>query len=198
MSLILASASEARAKMLRDADVPDVQAIPAHVDEDAIKQAFRAEGVAARDLADALAEAKAKRVSTKYPGTLVLGADQVLAFEGGIFDKPRDLTDAREQLRRLRGSSHELLSAAVICVDGAPVWRHIGAARLSMRPFTDAFIDAYLAEEGTQVLETVGGYRIEERGAQLFSRISGDYFSILGLPLLEVLGFLRARGVLTE
>lgn len=197
MRVVLASASEARADMLRSAGV-DVAIEPARVDEDAIKEAFRAENVAARDLADALAEAKARRVSALHPDALVIGADQVLSFEGETFDKPRDMEEARAQLSRLRGNSHELLSAAVIFAGGAPVWRHIGAARLTMRPFSDAFLDAYLAHEGERVLSTVGGYRIEERGAQLFSRVGGDYFSILGLPLLEMLGFLRVRGVLTE
>lgn len=196
-TVILASASEARAMMLREAGVA-VEIVPSRVDEEAIKQAFRAEGVAPRDLADALAEAKAKRVSAAHPGALVVGADQVLVTGGEVFDKPRDRAEARAQLMHLRGGSHELLSAAVVLEDGAPVWRHIGAARLTMRPFTEEFLDAYLDAEGDAVLSTVGGYRIEGRGAQLFSRVSGDYFSILGMPLLELLGFLRARKVLVE
>jgi len=196
-AVILASASPARAAMLREAGVM-AETMPARVDEDAIKQSFRAEGIAPRDLADALAEAKAKRISAAHPEALVIGADQVLVTGGDVFDKPRDMAEAREQLRHLRGGSHELLSAAVILEGGAPIWRHIGAARLTMRPFSDAFLDAYLEAEGDAVLSTVGGYRIEGRGAQLFSRVSGDYFSILGMPLLEVLGFLRARKVLVE
>lgn len=196
-SVILASASEARATLLRAAGVA-VEIVPARVDEDAIKEAFRAEGVAPRDLADALAEAKARRVSALHPGALVIGADQVLVTGGAVFDKPKDRAEARAQLIHLRGGSHDLLSAAVVLEGGAPVWRHIGAARLTMRPFSDAFLDAYLEAEGDAVLSTVGGYRIEGRGAQLFARVSGDYFSILGMPLLEVLGFLRARAVLAE
>jgi len=195
--VILASASEARATMLREAGV-EAETMPARIDEDAIKEAYRAEDVAPRDLADALAEAKARRVSAMHPGALVIGSDQVLVTEGEVFDKPRDRDEARAQLMHLRGGSHELLSAAVISTGGAPVWRHVGAARLTMRPFTDEFLDAYLDAEGDAVLSTVGGYRIEGRGAQLFSRVSGDYFSILGMPLLEVLGFLRARKVLVE
>ena len=197
MTLILASASPARAAMLRDAGVP-IKVRPAAVDEDAIKQAYRAENAPARDLADMLAEMKARRVGTAHPGTLTLGADQVLACEGKTYDKPRDRAEARAQLLALKGRSHELLSAAVICDGPAPIWRHIGVARLTMRPFSDGFVDAYLDAEGDAVRSTVGAYRIEGRGAQLFSRIAGDYFSILGLPLLEVLGFLRARGMLTE
>ena len=195
--VILASASPARAAMLTDAGV-DIEIVPARVDEDAIKEAFRAENVAARDLADALAEAKARQVSSQSGNALVIGADQVLVTGDRTLDKPGNRAEAREQLASLRGGGHELLSAAVIYEGGAPVWRHIGAARLTMRPFSDAFLDAYLDAEGDAVLSTVGGYRIEGRGAQLFSRVSGDYFSILGLPLLEVLGFLRARKVLVE
>ncbi len=197
MRILLASASEARATMLREAGVA-VEIMPAHVDEEAIKQSFRAEGVSPRDLADALAEAKARRIGASHPEALVIGADQVLVTGGETFDKPRNRAEARAQLLHLRGGSHELLSAAVITVGGAPVWRHIGAARLTMRPFTEPFLDAYLDAEGDAVLSTVGGYRIEGRGAQLFSRISGDYFSILGMPLLEVLGYLRARNLLVE
>ena len=196
-TLILASTSEARAAMLRASGV-DVEIVPAHVDEDAIKQAFRAEGVPPRDLADALAEAKARRVAASRPGALVLGADQVLVVDGTTLDKPKDRAEAREQLLALRGRSHDLLSAAVIAENGDPVWRHVGAARLTVRPFGEEFLDRYLDAEGDAVLSTVGGYRVEGRGAQLFSRLSGDYFSILGLPLLEVLGFLRARRMLPE
>ncbi len=197
MRVVLASASEARAIMLREAGVA-VEIVPARVDEDAIKEAFRAENVAPRDLADALAEAKARRVGISHPDALVIGADQVLVTAGKIFDKPRDRAEARAQLMHLRGGSHELLSAAVIVSGGAPVWRHIGAARLTMRAFSEDFLDAYLDAEGDAVLSTVGGYRIEGRGGQLFSRVAGDYFSILGMPLLEMLGFLRARKVLME
>ncbi len=197
MKIILASASKARAAMFRDAGVA-VEIMPARVDEDAIKQSFRAEGVSPRDLADVLAEAKARRVGAGHADALVIGVDQVLVTEGQTFDKPKDHAEARTQLLHLRGGSHELLSAAVIVVGGAPVWRHIGVARLTMRPFTEDFLDAYLDAEGDSILSTVGGYRIEGRGAQLFSRISGDYFSILGMPLLEVLGYLRARNLLIE
>ncbi len=197
MRIVLASASEARAAMLRDAGVV-VEIAPAHVDEEMIKQSFRAEGISPRDLADALAEAKARRVGASHPDALVIGADQVLVTEGDTFDKPKDRAEARAQLLHLRGGSHELLSAAVVIVGGVPVWRHIGVARLTMRPFTEGFLDVYLDAEGDAVLSTVGGYRIEGRGAQLFSRISGDYFSILGMPLLELLGYLRARNLLVE
>lgn len=196
-SLILASASEARATLLRNAGVEiDIQ--PARVDEDAMKAALRAEGAAPRDLADALAELKALRVSARNPHRLVLGADQVLTCEGRAYDKPRDRAEARAHLLSLAGRSHQLLSAAVIAEDGRPVWRHVGVARLVMRPFSETFVDDYLDRLGDSVTHTVGAYHLEGLGAQLFSRVDGDYFTVLGLPLLECLGFLRARGRLIE
>ena len=128
----------------------------------------------------------------------MLGADQVLACEGRVFDKPRDPAEARAQLQALRGRSHELLSAAVVYERAAPVWRHVGRARLVMRDFSDAFLDAYLDAEGDSLLASVGGYRLEDGGAQLFARVEGDLFTVIGLPLLELLGFLRTRGVCVE
>lgn len=192
MKLVLASASETRAKMLRDAGVV-LEVVPSGVDEDAIKQTFRAKGRSARDLSIALAEAKARAVDR---AGLVLGSDQVLDFNGEVFDKPRDMAEARAQILRLRGQTHELLSAAVLIENGETVWKSVGTATLTMRDFSEDFLDAYLAAEGDAVLWTVGGYRIEGIGAQLFQRIEGDYFSILGLPLLDVLEALRDHGVM--
>ena len=197
MTLILASTSPWRAEMLRNAGV-EVECVNPAVDEEEMKRALRADGVLACDQADALAEMKARRISARYPGVLVIGADQILDFKGEAFDKPADLAAARETLVRLRGERHELLSAAVIALDGAPIWRHIGRARLFMRSFTDAFLDDYLSRMGKDALRTPGAYMLEGAGAQLFSRIDGDYFTILGLPLIETLGFLRVRGVLAE
>lgn len=197
MTLVLASQSEARAALLRAAGVA-FETQPARVDEAEVKAAMAAEGAKPRDVADALAELKAVRVSRRRPGDLVLGADQVLVCDGTSFDKPRDLAEAAAQLRALSGRPHQLLSAAVIAEGGEPVWRHVGVARLLMRPLTDRFVDDYLARMGDTVLSTVGAYRLEGLGAQLFSRVEGDHFTILGLPLLEVLGFLRARGLLIE
>ena len=197
MSVLLASASEARAAMLRAAGL-EVEVQPARIDEAALKEALLAEEAAPRDIADALAELKAKRVSGRAPGRLVLGADQVLVADGALHDKPRDRAEAAKQLRALRGRTHQLLSAAVTARDGAAIWRHVGTARLAMRPFTDRFLEEYLDREGEAVCASVGAYRLEGLGAQLFARVEGDYFSILGLPLLEVLGFLRSQGVLTE
>ena len=196
-ALILASGSSTRLAMLTAAGV-EATAIPARIDEAAIKDAMLAEAAAPRDIADKLAELKALRVSTRNPGALVLGGDSVLVAEGRLFDKPDDLTAARAQLLALRGRKHQLVSAAVVALDGLPVWRHVGAATLTMRPFSDAFLDAYLARIGDLALTSVGCYHLEGLGAQLFARVQGDYFTILGLPLLELLGFLRARGVLTE
>ena len=194
--LILASGSAARAELLRQARVPfDVEA--ASVDEASVKASLSAEGAPPRDVADVLAELKARRVASARPEALVLGADQVLVCEGRMLDKPADLDDARSQLLFLRGKAHELLSAAVVFEDGAPVWRHVGRAQLVMRSFSDAFLDGYL-EGDADVLDCVGAYRLEADGSQLFNRVQGDYFSVLGLPLLEVLGFLRTRGVCVE
>ncbi|MCF6303902.1 MAG: Maf family protein [Rhodobacteraceae bacterium] len=195
--LILASGSEIRAKMLQNAGIA-LEILPAKVDESAIKSALLAEAAQPRDVADVLAEAKARRVSLKNPGQLVLGADQVLDFEGAIFDKPETHDQSRKQLISLRNKSHRLYSAAVLFENGQPVWRHIGVATLTMRDFSDDFLDKYIAENGNNLFTTVGGYKIEEQGVQLFSSIKGDYFSILGLPLLELLAVLRQKGYFDE
>ena len=193
--LILASGSAARVQMLRAARIP-FDAHPVSVDEDGIKQAMLNEGATPRDIADALAEMKAFRAAQRHPDALVLGSDQVLVLENRLLSKPRDLDDARSQLGELRGRAHQLLSAAVIFEGGKPVWRHVGRAQLVMRKFSDAFLDAYIARNGDDLLATVGAYKLEGDGANLFSRVQGDYFSVLGLPLLEVLEFLRTREVI--
>lgn len=195
--LILASASAARADLLRNAGLT-VEVIPARIDEDEVKIALRADGAPARDQADILAEIKALAVSRTHRGAMVLGADQILDQAGRTFDKPANRAEAREHLQALRGQRHELLSAAVIARNGEPIWRHIGRARLQMRPFSDKFLDDYLDQTGDAVTTTVGGYMLEGLGAQLFARVDGDYFTILGLPLIETLGFLRLHGYLIE
>lgn len=195
--LILASGSAGRAALLRNARVP-FEIMVAPVDEAAVKAAMLAESAPPRDIADALAELKARRIAGRAPARLVIGADQVLVCAGRLYDKPGDRSEARTQLRELRGQRHELLSAAVVFENGEPVWRHIGRAQLTMRSFTDAFLEAYLDREGPAILESVGAYRLEDGGAELFSRVDGDIFTIVGLPLLELLGFLRTRGICLE
>ena len=193
--LVLASGSTIRSQLLSGAGVLH-RVDPVPVDEDAVKASLLAEGAAPRDIADALAEIKALRGAQKHPHALVLGCDQVLVLDKQLLSKPADLDEARAHLSMLRGRAHELLSAAVIFEDGRPVWRHIGRAQLIMRQFSDAFIDAYIDRNGDDLLATVGAYKLEGDGANLFSRVQGDYFSVLGLPLLEVLEFLRSREVI--
>ena len=192
-AIVLASASAARLALLRGAGV-DVEAEPAAIDESEIKQALRSEGADAT--AAALAELKALRISPRHPGRLVLGADQMLVCDGQWLDKPADGDAARRQLTQLRGKTHELISAAVAVRDGRRIWHGIDRARLTMRPFTDAFLTDYLGAVGDAALQSVGGYQLEGLGAQLFDRVDGDYFTILGLPLLPVLGYLRGAGLL--
>lgn len=194
--VILASASASRAAVLRNAGVAIVQD-PAAVDEDAVKNSFRKENGSAAQVAEALAELKAQRVAQRHPGALVIGADQMLQCGGVWFDKPPDLDHARGHLIALRGKTHELLSAVCVVCDGTCLWRHLEGARLTMRPFSDTFMDEYLAAVGESACSSVGAYRLEDRGAQLFSRIEGDYFTILGLPLLPLLGFLVNHGAVT-
>ncbi|HBS98754.1 MAG TPA: septum formation protein Maf [Citreicella sp.] len=193
--LILASGSQIRADLLRAAGVPFTVTIP-RVDESSIRAALEAEGASPRDMADALAEYKARRVSDRQPGAFVLGCDQILTCDGVIYAKPESPEDARAQLLRLRGQRHQLLSAAVIYQDGEPVWRHVGVARLLMREFSEAYLDDYLARNWDSLRHAVGGYKLEEEGVRLFSRIEGDHFTILGLPLLELLAFFNLRGII--
>lgn len=195
--VILASASPARAALLGNAGVA-IETRPARVDEAAIKAAMLAEDAPPRDIADMLAECKAVRVSQRAPGRLVIGADQVLVLDGGMHDKAPDRAAAAVKLAALAGRRHTLMSAAVIALDGEPIWRHVGTAHLTMRPLSPATIAWYLDAAGDAVLGSVGCYHLEGLGAQLFARVEGDYFTILGLPLLEILGFLRARGMLVE
>ena len=195
-TVVLASASQSRGALLRNAGIA-VERDPAALDEDAVKDLFRERNESAAQVAEALAELKAQRVSQRHPGALVIGADQMLQCGGIWFDKPPDLAHARGHLIALRGKTHELLSAVCVIRDGECLWRHLESARLTMRPFSDTFLDEYLAATGDALCASVGAYQLENRGAQLFSRIEGDYFTVLGLPLLPLLGFLVNHGVVT-
>ena len=192
--LVLASQSSGRAAMLRDAGL-DFEIEPALVDEAALTSALAAEGQSPRNIADALAEAKAVKLSSRRPGQLVIGADQLLALDNGaLLAKPASPADAEAQLRLLSGQRHRLLSAVVVAENGTALWRHIGEAQLWVRPLTDAFIAAYVAAQWDRIRWTVGCYEVEGAGAQLFTRTDGDRWTIIGLPLLPLLGWLRDRG----
>lgn len=197
LPLILASGSATRAKMLRDAGVAIETAIPA-IDEAEVKASLRHDGATAAKVAEVLAEMKAQRVAAKARGRLVLGSDQMLECDGAWFDKPAGRDDARRQLQFLRGKSHSLITSAVLVRDDARIWHMTDRAELRMRAFSDDFLEHYLAAAGEDVLHSVGAYRLEGLGAQLFERVTGDFFTILGLPLLPVLGILREHGMVTR
>lgn len=198
--IVLASQSASRQALLSAAQVP-FEALSPGVDEDAAKEALRADGLDARALADALAELKALKVSRRVPGALVLGCDQTLSIgegeeRGEMIDKAVDRADATRILRLLSGRVHHLHSAAVIVLNGEPIWRHVERVRMTVRPLSDAFIQSYLDADWDELRWCVGCYRIEGPGVQLFSKVEGSQFAIQGLPLLPLLDFLRVRGVL--
>ncbi len=193
--LILASASAARRTLLERAGL-QFTATAAAIDEAAVKQAAQREGAAADDTALLLAALKAKRIARRHPAALVIGCDQLLVCGDRWFDKPRDIEEARAQLTALRGRSHTLMTAVLCLRDGQRLWQHVARPRLTMRGFSDAFLDAYLAAEGEGLCATVGAYRLEGRGVHLFDAVAGEHAAIVGLPLLPLLGFLRQHGVL--
>lgn len=191
--IILASASEIRAALLRNAGL-EVEIRPARIDEPAIRAALEAEGVGPRDQADALAEAKAKKISDRAPDALVLGCDQILDLNGHALAKPETPDEACAQLAALSGRTHSLLSAAVAFQGGKPLWRHVGTARLTMHRLSDSYIEDYVARNWDSIRHSVGCYKLEEEGVRLMSEIEGSHFTILGLPLIELLDWLAVRG----
>lgn len=195
LPLVLASGSDIRAQLLRQAAVPfEIKA--ARVDEDAIKISLLADGASARDIADALAEAKARKVAGSMPDRLVLGCDQVLSCGDRLFSKPASQAEALDHLKHLRGQKHQLLSAAVLYEEAKPVWRHVGVVRLHVREASDNWLADYVERNWQSIQHSVGGYKLEEEGVRLFTRIEGDHFNVLGMPLLELLSYLTLRGTL--
>jgi len=192
--LILASASPSRRQMLLNAGL-DFEIEPSGVDEDEVKRSLLGERASARDIATTLAEMKAVRVSTRHAGAMVIGADSTLACDGKLYDKPPTLAAARAQLMALSGRTHELISSVVVAKNGKRLWHATDVGRLTMRPLTDSFLDAYVARAGEAVCASVGAYQLEGLGAHLFNRIEGDYFTVLGLPLLPLLVFLAEHGI---
>ncbi|MEO9651297.1 MAG: Maf family nucleotide pyrophosphatase [Roseobacter sp.] len=192
-SIILASSSEIRAQLLRQAQV-DFSTEKARVDEEMIRESLLVEQAKPRDIADTLAEMKARKVSDKNPGSLVIGCDQVLEHRGELLSKPNSPEDALKQLRLICGDRHTLMSAVVIYEDGKPVWRHVGTVRLRMHEVSETYLSDYVARNWASIRHSVGSYKLEEEGVRLFSRIDGDYFTVLGLPLLELLTYLALRG----
>lgn len=193
--LVLASQSEIRAMLLRNAGL-DFEVLPARIDEEAYLRSLIADGANPRDIADALAELKAAKVSSRRPESLIIGCDQVLDMGSTLMMKPTDQSEARRQLRAMRGRTHKLLSAVVLYHEGKPLWRHVGQVRLTMHDVSDTWLHSYIERNWHSIRDSVGAYKLEEEGVRLFSRIEGDYFTVLGLPLLDLLSYLRLRGTL--
>ncbi len=192
---VLASGSQIRAALLKNAGI-DVAIMPAKLDETSIRASLEQDGSTPREIADALAEAKARKISARHPDALVLGCDQVAEIDGEVLGKPGSKDAAAAQIRRLSGRQHRLLSAAVLYENGKPLWRHVGQVRLQMRTISEAYLADYLNRNWHSIRHSVGGYKLEEEGVRLFSGIDGDYFNVLGLPLIELLSYLTLRGEL--
>jgi septum formation protein len=197
MAIVLASTSSIRLQTLQAAGL-SVEAMAPRVDETSARDSLLAEGALPRDIADALAEMKARKVADKRPGDLVLGCDQVLDVDGTILAKPENPDEARHQLRHLRGRSHRLYSSIVAYENAQPVWRHVAEARLTMHEISDTYLDDYIARNWDSIRHSVGCYKIEEEGIRLFSAITGDHFTILGLPLLPLLAWLGTKGMIAR
>ncbi|MDG1290106.1 MAG: Maf family protein [Lentibacter sp.] len=191
--IVLASGSAIRGQMLSNAGIA-FEAIVPRVDEEMIKMALQAEQATPRDIADALAETKARKIGGKHPDRLVIGCDQVLDIEGQILSKPQTPEEVKEQLKALRGKRHSLLSSVVVYHELKPLWRHVGQVRLYMRDISDSYLNEYVDRNWPSLQSSVGGYKLEEEGVRLFSRIEGDYFTILGLPMIEMINYLTASG----
>lgn len=196
-TLVLASGSHTRAQMLANAGL-SFKIAAAAIDETAIKQSMQQEGASVEDVAETLAELKARRVSQQYPGAYVIGSDQMLAMKNKWFDKPEDLDQVRAHLETLSGQPHELIASVVVVKDGKRLWHHTDHARLRVRKLSRQFIENYSLEVGHDVLSSVGAYQLEGKGSQIFSKIEGDYFTILGMPLLPLLDFLRIHKFLLD
>jgi len=194
-TIILASASKTRADLLENAGIP-VICEAAHVDEELVKENLAADGASAVEVASALAEMKAQRISSRHPEAFIIGGDQTLECEGQWFDKPADMTAVRQHMKMLRGKTHRLNAAVCVVQDGKLLWNMTDPAEMTMWNFDDAFMEKYIEAAGPDICDSVGGYRLEDLGAQLFSAVKGDYFTVLGLPLLPLLGFMRANGLI--
>ncbi len=191
--LILATSSQIRIRLFQNAGIP-VVALPARIDEGAIKSALVNDGARPRDIADALAQQKAQKIGLKHPEDTTIGCDQILELDGTLMGKPGSPDDAAEQLSELSGTTHSLFSSAVIFSGGAPIWRHVGSVKLQMRPLSNSYISDYVERNWESIRHSVGGYKLEEEGIRLFHRVDGDYFHVLGLPFLEIVNYLIERG----
>lgn len=197
MVMLLASSSPIRLRLLRSAGLV-VDAVAPRVDEETARLALQSDGASPRDIADALAEMKARKIGERFPTDLVIGCDQVLALGRELFAKPETPDAARKQLAALRGKTHRLYSAIVVYDQAEPVWRHVGQADLTMHPISDSYLDDYVARNWDSIRHAVGCYKLEEEGVRLFSAITGDYFTILGLPLLPLLAWAGTRGMIAR
>lgn len=195
MKIVLASGSTTRADLFRAAGISFEVDRP-RLDEDAIKESLLAEGAPPRDIADALAEAKARKIAGRHPGAVVLGCDQVLDLDGDLLSKPADPADAEAQILRLSGRRHRLHSAVVAYEDGEPVWRHVSLSRLTMRQLTNDYVKSYIGRNWPAIGSSVGAYRLEEEGMRLFLSVEGDAFSVQGIPMLPLLSWMIERGYL--